>query len=309
MKKIILFCALVFMGIFAVIFLAKNQSANPKKENIIIKGSDTEVQLVSNLVEAFLEKNPGADISVTGGGSGVGIASLLNSEIDLANSSRKMEVKEMEQAKNKGLEIQEFVLAIDGLSVIVHPENPIQQLSIDQIAKIFKGEITNWKEVGGKDGKIILYGRQSTSGTYTFFRNYVLKDDYSPEMRSMEGNQAIVDAVKTDKNGIGYVGVGYVKDGNNQPRSDIKTIPVIKNNREGVAVSPLNSEDVKQGKYPIARPIFQYLPHLPKKNSLLEKFLFFETSEQGQEIVQKAGFFSINEADGKENKKLLENIK
>ena len=308
MKKIILFSIVLLAGISAFFFLTKNTSTLPKKESLIIKGSDTEVQLVSNLVEAFLEKNPEADISVTGGGSGVGIAALLNNEIDLANSSRKMEAKELEQAKNKGLEIQEFILARDGLSIIVHPENPIQQLSIDQIAKIYKGEITNWKEVGGKDEKIILYGRQSTSGTYVFFRNFVVQDDYSPEMRNMEGNQTIVDAVRADKNGIGYVGVGYVKDKNNQPRSDIKIIPVAKD-KESAAVSPLNSEAVKQGKYPIARPIFQYLPHLPQKNSLLERFLRFEMSEQGQEIVKKAGFFSINEEDEQKNQHFLKNIK
>lgn len=308
MKKIILFSAILLIGIPVFIFLTKNQSAIPKKESLVIKGSDTEVQLVSNLVEAFLEKNPGADISVTGGGSGVGIAALLNDEIDLANSSRKMEDKELEQAKNKGLEIQEFILARDGLSIIVHPENPIQQLSIDQIAKIYKEEINNWKEVGGRDEKIILYGRQSTSGTYVFFRNFIVQDDYSPKMRNMEGNQTIVDAVRADKNGIGYVGVGYAKDENNQPRSDIKIIPVAQDGESG-AVSPLNSEAVKQGKYPIARPIFQYLSHLPQKNSLLEKFLSFEMSEQGQEIVKKAGFFSINEEDEQKNQQFLKNIK
>ena len=135
-----------------------------------------------------------------------------------------------------------------------------------------------------------------------------MQDDYSPEMRNMEGNQAIVDAVRADKNGIGYVGVGYVKDESNQPRSDIKIIPVAKD-KESVAVSPLNSEAIKQGKYPIARSIFQYLPHLPQKNSLLERFFRFEMSEQGQEIVKKAGFFSINEEDEQKNQYFLKNIK
>lgn len=308
MKKIILFCVIVIIGILIIISLAKNSGTAPKKESLVIKGSDTEVQLVSNLVESFLEKNHGADISVTGGGSGVGIASLLNGEIDLANSSRKMEDKELEQGKSRGLEIQQFILAVDGLSIIVHPSNPLLHLSVEQIANIFKGTITNWKEVGGKNGEIALYGRQSTSGTYTFFRNSVLNDDYSPKMRNMEGNQAIVDAVIADKNGIGYVGVGYVKDVNNQPRSDIRIIPVTKNNDEKLAISPLDSEAVKLGKYPIARPIFQYLPHLPKKNSLLEAFLRFEISEEGQEIVKKAGFFSLTDKDEKENKELLKKI-
>lgn len=308
MKKRVLLLTILFVGISIFIFLTQNPSTTSRQETLVIKGSDTEVQLVSNLVEAFLEKKPKTNISVTGGGSGVGIAALLNGEIDLANSSRKMEDKELEQAKNKSLEIRELILARDGLSIIVHSENPIRQLSIDQIAKIYTGKISNWKEAGGEDEKIILYGRQSTSGTYIFFRNFIVQDDYSPEMRNMEGNQAIVDAVRVDKNGIGYVGVGYVKDENNQPRSDIKIIPVAKD-KKSEAVSPLNSEAVKQGKYPIARPIFQYLPYFPQKDSLLEKFLRFEISEQGQEIVKKAGFFSINEEDEQKNRQLLENTK
>src|SRR3989338_2620931 len=149
MKKIILFSTILFIGIFAFIFLTQNQSTTPKKESLVIKGSDTEVQLVSNLAEAFLEKNPGADISVTGGGSGVGIAALLNGEVDLANSSRQMKPEELDQARSKGLDVQEFLLAIDGLSIIIHPKNTLGAISLDQISRIFKGEIMNWKEMGG----------------------------------------------------------------------------------------------------------------------------------------------------------------
>ncbi|MFA5791569.1 MAG: PstS family phosphate ABC transporter substrate-binding protein [Candidatus Paceibacterota bacterium] len=302
MKKVIL--PLSLLAVLIVIFLFWDKSPTSKEESLTIKGSDTEVQLVSNLVEAFLEKNPRANISVTGGGSGVGIASLLNGEIDLANSSRAMEEKELEQAKEKKLEVGEFILSIDGLSIIVHSESEVPQLSIDQLAKIYQGEITDWKEVGGAQGKIVLYGRQSTSGTYTFFRNFVVKDDYAPSMRSMEGNQAIVDSVISDKNGIGYVGVGYVKYENNQPRNDLKVLSI--SGEAGKAISPLDGEAVKKGEYPITRPIFQYLPRLPQKDSLLEKFLRFETSKEGQEIIEKAGFFPINKEQEEKNQQLLE---
>jgi len=308
MKKTTLFFVILLVGGFILFSINKNQSRVSPRESLAIKGSDTELQLVSNLVEAFLEKNPGVDISVTGGGSGVGIAALINGELSFANSSRKMDDKELAQAKERGLNIQEFNLAVDSLSIIVHSENSTQKLSIDQIGKIYKGEITNWKEVGGKNEKIALYGRQSTSGTYNFFKNTVVKSDYSPYMLSMEGNQAIVDAVQTDKGGIGYVGVGYVRGENGQPRNDIKIIPVGKDQNSS-AVSPLDDEAVRLDNYPITRNTFQYLSQFPQKNSLVEKFLLFEMSEQGQEIIKNSGFFAISKEDNQKNQQLLENIK
>src|SRR3989344_4847586 len=216
MKKLALILVLLAIIIAVVALIARgkksgdsNQAQEKPQESLTIKGSDTEVQLVSNLAEAFLEANPEADVSVTGGGSGVGIASLINGEIDLANSSRKMSDQELQTAKAKGRDTQEFILAGDGVCIITHPSNPISKLSMEDISKIYKGEITNWKALGGPDAGIVLYGRQSTSGTYVFFRDFAVKADYSPKMRNMEGSQAIVDAVITDKNGIGYVGVGY----------------------------------------------------------------------------------------------------
>ncbi len=309
MKNIFITAIIAMLVIIGAIFLTGrlSQKSVIQKQSLVIKGSDTEVQLVSNLVEAFLEKNPEANISVTGGGSGVGIAALLNGEIDMANSSREMKQEEKLQAANRGLDIQEFILARDGLSIIVHPQNSVTKLSIEQLGKIYRGEIKNWKEVGGKDLPIVLYGRQTTSGTYVFFRDFVLKGDYSSEMRNMEGNQAIVDAIKTDRNGIGYVGVGYVKNERGGPREDIKVILVSK--EDGLSVSPLDKEMVEKGQYPIVRPIFQYTAHLPLKNSLLEKFLRFEASNEGQTIVEQAGFYSITNEDRQKNQQLLKKIK
>lgn len=310
MKKIYLWAAIVVIAVVVVLVLwgGKKPVTQTQKETLTIKGSDTEVQLVSNLAEAFSQKYPDIDIAVTGGGSGVGIASLLNKEIDIANSSRAMKGEELVLAKEKNIDVQEFILAIDGLSIIVHPSNNVEKLSLDQISKIYKGEIKNWREVGGKNAKIVLYGRQSTSGTYVFFRDAVVKDDYSDQMKNMEGSQAIVDAVTSDENSIGYVGVGYVKGAGGKERSDIKILPVMV--MEGSsAISPLDKEAVNKGEYPIARQIFQYLSQVPAKDSAMEKLIKFEASSEGQAIIEESGFYPLTKQDIQQNQLLFEKIK
>ncbi len=300
-KYIFLLIGVVVIGFYIYFTRFQTPSSEPSSsQQLTIKGSDTEVQLVSNLAEAFSISNPESIISVTGGGSGVGIASLLNKEIDLANSSRKIEDKELEEAKKRGLDVQEFLLARDGLSIVLHPNNTVAMLTTEQLGKIYKGEITNWKDVGGNDNAIVLYGRQSTSGTYVFFRDAVVKADYAPGMRSMEGSQAIVDAVASDIFGIGYVGVGYVKGEDGNVRTDITVIPIAKD-KDTEPVSPLDSVRVKKGEYPISRLIYQYLPYVPSKGSDLEKFLRYEASAIGQETVEKAGFYSLTESDVQQN--------
>ncbi|OGJ69288.1 hypothetical protein A3H90_02155 [Candidatus Peribacteria bacterium RIFCSPLOWO2_02_FULL_55_36] len=274
--------------------------------NLTIKGSDTEVQLVSNLAEAFARHNTSAHLSVTGGGSATGIASLLNGEIDIANSSRPMSDAERAQASERGIDLQEFILARDGLSIILHPENPITTLSMQQLSDIYSGRATRWKDIGGSDAPIVLYGRQSTSGTFGFFRDTVVKDDYAQTMRNMEGNQAIVDAVRADANGIGYVGVGYVKDDQGNVRDGISAILIsLKNSNP---VSPLDREAVKRGDYPISRPIYQYLPAVPPRGSPAEAFLRFEASSDGQAIVEASGFYAITAEDVQRNSTLLAKI-
>lgn len=283
-------------------------TTNTSGGEIVIQGSDTEVQLVSTLVEAFTEKNPDANISVAGGGSAVGIAALINGETDIANSSRKMKQEELDQAKEKGRDAQEFILARDGLSIIVHPTNEIQKLSMDQVKSIFDGTITNWNELGGPDSEIVLYGRQSTSGTFGFFRDAVVKGDYARSMRQMEGSQAIVDAVMSDEHGIGYTGVGYVKDENNKAKEDIKIIPISKD-ANGTAFSPLDRDAVERMDYPIARQIFQYLPAVPPMGSALEAFLKFEASDEGQKIIEQSGFYSLIQVDRDQNAMFFAKIK
>ncbi|MBU1270448.1 MAG: PstS family phosphate ABC transporter substrate-binding protein [Nanoarchaeota archaeon] len=273
-------------------------------EDIEIKGSDTLLQLVSNLAEAYSEVNPTVRISVTGGGSGGGIAALINGEIDIADASRPIEEKELKQAEERGIEPLEFIVANDMLSVIVNEDNPVSKLTVEQVSSIYKGHISNWKEVGGKDQKITLYGRQSTSGTYAFFMKEIVKGDYSAKMMNMEGNQAILDAVKQDKTGIGYVGIGYIVDENGNQASGIKVIKIAKD-KGSPYVSPLEEES-KHSEYPISRSLFQYFAKKPGKNSAIYNFLMFELSNEGQQIVKKSGFVPITAEDKKHNDKLLD---
>lgn len=276
-------------------------------ESLTIKGSDTLLQLVSNLVEAFNAENPDNEISVAGGGSGTGIAALLNGEINLANSSRPIKAEERAQAGELGFDIVEFAVARDGLSVVIHPDNPITNLTVDQVGRLYKGEMVNWREVGGNDAPVVLYGRQSTSGTYEFFREAVIKDDYALTMRNLEGNQAIIDAVKSDQNGIGYAGIGYVIGENGQARDDIKVVGIAADDNSEF-ISPLDAAKVKAGLYPLTRPLYQYLAATPKSGSLLNSFLRFEVSDQGKAIVKRTGFFEIFADDQANNQEIFDKI-
>lgn len=285
-----------------------NKAINEQKsfvERIDIKGSDTLLQMVSNLAEAYMKESPGVKISVTGGGSGTGIAALINGEIQIADSSRQIKKEELAQAESKGMKVQEFIIARDMLSIVVNKDNPIPKLTMQELARIFKGEITNWKELGGKNQTITLYGRQSTSGTYSFFMEHVLNGDYSPKMMNLEGNQAIIDAVKQDKTGIGYVGIGYLKDEQGKIIDGIKVVSIAIT-EDGEYITPL--DDSKLENYPISRPLFQYLANPPKKGSALHRFLMFELSDKGQAIVEKSGYIRILPGDKEHNNALLAKI-
>jgi len=250
-----------------------------------IKGSDTLINLVQRLSEVYMQRNPNKYIAVTGGGSGTGIAALMNDKCDIANASRLMKPKEIARAHNSGIEVKRVVIAMDGLSVIVNANNPIEKLTLGELGKIFRGEITNWKDLGGKNSPITLYGRQSNSGTFVFFRDAVLKGEYSQAMKRMNGNAQIVEAVKQDESGIGYVGVGYVKDA-----SGI-TVLSVASQAGGNYANPLNARDVESGEYPITRPLNQYLNGTPK--GTVRDFIIFELSQKGQKIVEEEGFFPI----------------
>jgi len=266
-----------------------------------IKGSDTEVNLVQRLSEVFMKKNPDVSIAVTGGGSGTGIAALINKQTDIANSSRAMKDEEIRQAKDNGVEPVAIIFATDGLALITNQGLPVESLTLEKVAKIFKGEINNWKEVGGPDLQISLYGRQSNSGTYVFFREAVVKGDYSQKMRMMNGTAQIVEAVKQDKAGIGYVGIGYVVDDQGKVISGINVLKIAKS-VDLPAVSPLNPENVKTGLYPISRPLYQYTNGIP--TGKIKEFIQFELSPKGQNIISLEGYYPVTLEHMEANRRL-----
>ncbi len=269
-----------------------------------IKGSDTLLQLVSSMSEAFSQNNPKTEITVTGGGSGTGIASLINGEIKVADASRDVKQDEIDQVTKMGKSFKKFIVARDGLSIIVSKNNPIKQLTVDQIGKIYRGEVTNWSAVAGNDSSINLYGRQSTSGTYEFLKDYVLKGDYASTMRNMEGNQAIIDAVKNDPTGIGYVGIGYAVNA-----GDSIVILNVATTENSTYYPPTDEANIKSGKYPISRPLFQIMLDSPEKEGLVEKFMQFEISPEGEKIVKEVGFYPPSEQDKTSNEKFFSEIK
>ena len=258
---------------------------------LVIQGSDTLLEVSQNWAEAFMNANPGANISVTGGGSGTGIAALINKTVDLANASRKIKDKEMDEAKNQGLVVQEFVVAWDGISVVVNKDNPILELSIEQISKIFTGEITNWNEVGGKDGEIVITSRDSSSGTYGYFKERVVQidgtmeeNDYSQTALFLASNSAIREEVSNNYNSIGYIGLGYLDD-------TVKALNVI-GEETTKSVAP-SIENVQNGSYPISRPLYIYAPG-SKLTDLEQAFLDFALGEKGQAIALEIGFVPLN---------------
>lgn len=269
---------------------------------IQIKGSDTLVNLVQRLAEVYMEKHPNTAIAVTGGGSGVGIAALIANRVAIADASRPMKAKEKAAAKENGVIPYEIVVGIDGLSVIVNEKNPVKFLTIDQIGAIFRGEISNWVEVGGLNMPISLYGRQANSGTYVFFQEHVLgKKNYSPRMKRMNGNAQIVEGIKADKAGIGYVGVGYVFDDKGNLYEGIEVLKVAADINTK-PVTPLEADNVKSGHYPIARALYQYTNGKP--NGAVKDFIEFELSAEGQKIVEEMGFYPVAGKYLEQNKKV-----
>jgi len=270
-------------------------------ESITVRGSDTEVNLALDLAETYMKKDSAISIAVTGGGSGGGIASLLNKKTDIANSSRPMQPKELEIAEERGVEPVDIIFAVDALAVVVHPAVTVDALTVEQIGQIFAGEITNWQEVGGADKDISLYGRQSNSGTFVFFRKNIIQGEYASSMKQMNGTAQIIESVKRDEEAIGYVGIGYIINEEGELMEGIKPLS-IKPDQNAPAVSPTNREAINNGEYTITRPLFQFTDGVPT-GKLLD-FIQFELSEEGQQIVQRNGYFPITEKHRKHNEKL-----
>jgi phosphate transport system substrate-binding protein len=280
------------------------QMSLAQKKMVQIKGSDTMVNLVQVLAEEFMARNPKQALAILGGGSGTGVSALINGTCDIADHSREWKQKEIEQAWEKGVKPRFFIIAVDGLSIIVNERNPIEKLTMAELGAIYRGEVKNWKAVGGQDKPISLYGRQSNSGTYVFMQEHVLGNrNYSTDMKEMNGNAQIIEGILQDENGVGYVGVGYLFDSSGNLRKGLKVLKVAKDTNSS-AYSPLDKAAVDSGRYPVARPLYQATNGKPGPGTIAD-FIMFETGPEGQKIVEREGFFTIGAAHRESNEKNL----
>lgn len=247
--------------------------------SVNIEGSDTLVNLSSAWSEEFQVEHPGVMVSVKGGGSGVGIASLINGTVDFANASREMKDEETAQVADSGRTAVEHEVARDGIAVIVNPANGVEELTSEQVGAIYRGEITNWKDVGGVDKTIVVLSRDTSSGTYEFFKEEMVGKDkeMAKSVQLLASNQAIVDEVSNNDAAIGYCGVGYV----------IDSVKVAK--LDGVAASV---ETVLDGTYPLSRGLYMY--SADELSDAMQAFLDFVLSPAGQKIVEDEGFVPLS---------------
>jgi len=264
----------------------REDSAGSEQRFITIKGSDTMVHLASSWAETFMKQNPDIEVSVTGGGSGTGIAALLNGTTDICAASRKIKNKELQLALQKNIHPHEIAVAKDGIAVVVHPDNPVKELTLEQLSKIFTDKSVRWSDMGGADDEILVLSRESSSGTYVFFQEMVLKkQDYMQDAKLMPATSAITQSVSTDKLAIGYVGLGYAL----AAKDKVKIIAV-KADDNSPAVMP-SDQTVKTGQYPIARPLFLYLNGEPQ--GTVKTFMDFCLSADGQKVVTETGYVSV----------------
>lgn len=252
---------------------------------IQVKGSDTLLLLAQRWAETFMAENPDAVVQVTGGGSGVGIAALIDGTTDIADASRPIKDEEVEECKANGIDVLEFSVALDGISVIINPANTVESLTLAQIKDIYTGKTKNWKEVGGPDAMIVCYGRQSSSGTYVYFKEHVLEDeDYRADTQELAGNSVLCDSVARDVGGIAYVGVGYAAQ-----RDDIKIVGVMPD-ESAEPIKPTN-ETVASGTYPISRYLYNYANGKPE--GVAKAYLEFALSDEGQKIVEEVEYIAL----------------
>jgi len=261
----------------AIILIA---SSFAEQSKITVKGSDTMVILAQKWAELYMKQNPAASIQVTGGGSGVGITALINGTTDIANASRPMKQAEIEKLKARyntlGVQIP---CAKDGITIFLNEANKVEELTLKQLSDIYQGKIRNWKELGGNDAEIRMYGRENSSGTYTYFHDEVVKADYAASVQSLPGTAAVVNAVKKDVNGIGYGGAAYAV--------GVKHAKV-KKDTGSPAILP-TAETIRKGEYPITRFLYMYTRNRPTGE--IKKYIDWILSQEGQMVVTDVGYF------------------
>lgn len=287
MKKLIL-----VLAAFAMVSCGGNQDQNQKEKtdesgaaaqkiSITIKGSDTVLPLSQKEAEEYMKEHPDASITIVGGGSGVGITALGEGSTDIAMSSRPLKMDEKLNFKDR--KIQEVVIAMDALAVVVNPKNKVSQLTREQIEGIYTGKITNWKEVGGTDSKIIAYSRETSSGTYEFFKEHVMdKKNYAASVLNMPATGAIVQSVSQTEGAIGYIGLAY-------ETKEVKHVGISYDQGKTYVLPSI--ETAQNGTYPVSRPLFYY--YSGEKSASVQPFVDYILSEKGQQLVAETGYVPL----------------
>ena len=253
------------------------------KQNITLKGSDTMLQIGQRWAEVYMKDHPNATIQVTGGGSGTGIAALVNGTTQICQSSRPMKDEEKASVKQqRKADVSEIPVAVDALAVYLNKQNRVDHMTMEQVRRIFQGEITNWKDVGGSNGNIVLYGRENNSGTYVFFKEHVLANgDFAERYQPLGGTAAVINAVVKDVNGIGYGGIGYA--------TDLKAISIAKDAASEPVVPTM--ENALSNKYPLSRFLYWYTAGPPA--GTIKDLVDWVLGPQGQNIVKDVGFYPL----------------
>jgi phosphate transport system substrate-binding protein len=274
-----------FLMVIALAFAGcgGGQDSGNDRKPVTIKGSDTMVILAQSWAENYMKENSGLTIQVTGGGSGVGIAALINGGTDICQASRPMKIVEKNQVRSRhGKEVKEIPVALDGLAIYVSQSNPIKELTEPQIKDVYTGKITNWRELGGRDARLVAYGRENSSGTYQFFKEHVLgNEDFARDIQTLPGTGAIVNAVSKDPSSIGYGGIAY--------SSGIRVVPVRRDDKSEAWLPSLAT--VKGGQYPLSRNLFFYTVGEPSGN--VKTFIDWVLGPEGQKLCETVGYYPI----------------
>lgn len=273
MKKIIYAVCLMMTTVFGANAQAK----------LTVKGSDTVLPLSQKEAEHYMKKDKTASITVIGGGSGVGIAALMDGTTDIGMSSRKLKMDEKIKMQDAGKTYKEVIVAYDALAVIVHPSNKVSQLTREQVEAIYTGKIKNWKDVGGDDMPIIVYSRESSSGTFEFFKEKVMSNkNYAASALMMPATGAIVQSVGQTKGAIGYIGLAYLD-------KSVKDVKISYD--KGKTFVEATYANAKNKTYPIVRPLYYY--YTTKSEAKVKPFIDYILSDEGQRIVKEVGYIDL----------------
>jgi phosphate transport system substrate-binding protein len=288
MSKIISICSIVLLLLVAIFTgigcVDNNQNdtgevLTTESSSITVKGSDTVLPLTQAEAEDFMIENQNMRVTVIGGGSGVGFAALIDGEVPIAMASREIKESEMQKAQQRGINPVEHTIAWDGIAVVVNPDNPVSQLTYEQLQGIYDGNISNWRDVGGEDRAIAVITRDSSSGTYEYFKEEILVDrEYRPDALAQPATGGIVQEVSRNKGAIGYIGFAYLDD---------STKAVALDGGEGFVEA--TEENILSGEYPLSRPLYYYTNGEPQ--GAVKEFVDFVMSPTGQAIVSEIGYF------------------